>query len=145
MKQYCKPHLEPRISHLIFLLFLQLCLLLTQIQPLAAQADTHTVFLPIVTDAATENPDLGEDEIEAELLAEAAQMLPDPPPLTPGQPDPAVLDLDGDRVPNGQDNCPTFPNPPENGEQPLICGEALSGLMDHLVFHKSRTFAPPDG
>lgn len=59
--------------------------------------------------------------------------------------DAALLDLDGDLVPNLTDNCPTIPNPVVAGRQPSVCAQDLVAARSTRVFLQSRTFVPTDG
>jgi len=134
-------------------LFLVLVLsLLTALLPASTQAqDGGTVYLPIIRNgqidaggAVTFDDDAG--AVASRLLDEARRDLPGPEEVggtVTG--DPAANDWDGDGVANDKDNCPHQPNPPINGNQPMLCGQALSQHINDFVWLKSRIFPPTQG
>lgn len=122
------------------MLALVLGLLLVDNALVVAQVDDQAIFLPLVASASN-----AQEQGSPNLANTLSFSLPDPTPVAHGDPDPAAQDPDGDGVLTLQDTCPTLPNPPAQGTQPLICGRALAGLIDRLVFLKSRSFAPSAG
>lgn len=137
-----------------------LCLLAPLAKPSSAQDNDGTVYLPLVADnhnpadtppdpdepPPDEDPESLGDAYMSKLLVEARAQLPEPKALFDAPSSrPAADDVDGDGVPNGDDNCPFQPNPPVDGVQMEVCGAALGTLVDKLVFLKSRIFSPTQG
>lgn len=146
---------------------LLLSLLITLLPtPTYAQEPGNAIFLPLITNGegqANNGPNADDqnhleaaqtgvlannnpqdiNDIDAALMANARQQLPNPFPTA--LVDIAATDIDGDGVRNGEDNCPFQPNPPINGKQPVFCGREMHKMIDEFVFLKSRIFRPMVG